>query len=191
MRGKALGMSADTSARIICYCRDCQAFARYLGTPDILDAHGGSEVIQLTQSQLRIETGLDKLACVRLSETGLARFYASCCRTPIGNTMARARSPFFGVIQPFLQPPAGGSLDQALGPVRLYLQTKSASSPVPPHPDAPSAFLGFAHVAAVIFKGMFRGAHKPSVLFTPDGKLSVTPEILGPERHQALRAGTA
>jgi hypothetical protein len=191
VRGKALGVSTETGSRVICYCRDCQAFGRFLGTPGILDPQGGSEIFQMTQSQLRLDTGVDKLACVRLSETGMMRFYAGCCRTPIGNTLARARSPFIGVVQPFMDPGEGRTLDQALGPVRLYLQTKSATAPVQPNPAAPSAFRGFAHLAAVIVKGMLLGKHKPSALFGADGKPVATPEILAPERHQSLRAGTA
>jgi hypothetical protein len=191
LRGKALGVSSETGSRIICYCRDCQAFARFLGGPGILDAHGGSEIFQLTQAQLRFDSGLDKLACVRLSETGMLRFYAGCCRTPIGNSMTRARSPFFGVVQPFMDPGAGRTLEQVLGPVRLYLQTQSAATPLPPNPAAPSTFRGFAHLAAVLLKGLLLGKHKPSAFFGADGKPAVTPEILAPERHQSLRAGTA
>ena len=191
LRGKALAVSTDTGSRLICYCRDCQAFARFLGGPGILDAHGGSDIFQLTQSQLRIDAGLDKLTCVRLSETGMLRFYAGCCRTPIGNTMARARAPFFGLVQPFMDPGEGRSLDQVLGPVRLYLYTQSATAPLSPEPAAPSAFRGYAHLGAVMLKGMLLGKHKPSAFFGADGKPVVTPEILAPERHQSLRAGTA
>jgi hypothetical protein len=191
LRGKVLGVSTDRGARIVCYCRDCQAFARFLGTPGILDAQGGSDIFQITQSQLRFDSGQDKLACVRLSETGLLRFYASCCRTPIGNTIARARSPYVGVVQPIMDPGEGRSLDQVLGPVRLYIQTKSATAPVQPDPATPSAWRGYALLIGVIIKGLLRGKHKPSALFGADGKPVVTPEVLAPEQHQSLRAGAA
>jgi hypothetical protein len=191
LRGKALAVSTETGSRVICYCRDCQAFARFLGTPGILDAQGGSDVFQLTHSQLRIDTGSDKLACVRLSERGLLRFYAGCCRTPIGNTVARARAPLFVIVRPFMQPGEGRTLDQVLGPVSLHLQTKGATSPVPPDPSAPSAFRAGAHLAVNIVKGVLLGKHKPSVFFDADGKQLLTPEILSPERHQSLRTGAA
>jgi Family of unknown function (DUF6151) len=190
MRGKALGVSPETGSRLSCYCRDCQAFARFLGTPGILDAQGGSDIFQLTQSQLRLETGGDKLACVQLSESGLLRFYAGCCRTPIGNMIARTRSPFLGLVQPFMDPGQGRSLDDLLGPVRLYLKTESATAPVQSDLSTFSKIGGVAHLIAVIVKGVLAGKHKPSPFFTPDGKSVVTPEILAPERHEALRAGS-
>jgi hypothetical protein len=188
MRGKALGVSPETGSRVYCYCRDCQAFARFLGTPGILDAQGGSDVFQLTQSQLRLETGIDKLACVRLSESGLMRFYAGCCRTPIGNMIARSRSPFFALVQPFMDPGEGRSLGDVLGPVRLYIKTDGATAPVQNDVSTLNKIGGFAHLFAVIIKGVLAGKHKPSPFFTPDGKPVVTPEILAPERHEALRA---
>jgi Family of unknown function (DUF6151) len=191
LRGKALGVSTETGSRAICYCRDCQAFARFLGTPGILDAQGGSEVFQLTHSQLRIDSGSDKLACVRLSERGLLRFYTGCCRTPIGNTMARARAPLFVIVRPLMQPGEGRTLDQVLGPVGLYLQAKSATGPVQLDPAAPSAFRAGTRLAVNIVKGLLLGKHKPSVFFDSDGKQLLTPEILTPERHQSLRTGAA
>ena len=34
------------TVRAICYCRDCQAFARYLARAgDVLDEHGGTDIV--------------------------------------------------------------------------------------------------------------------------------------------------
>lgn len=44
----------ETANRGICYGRDCQAFARYLGREsEILDEHAGTEVFQLNPRQWR------------------------------------------------------------------------------------------------------------------------------------------
>src|ERR1700761_5845308 len=76
------------AGRGVCYCRDCRAFAHFLGRPgDILDAQGGTDVMATLPSYVTFTQGKDKLACMSLSERGMLRWYASCCNTPIGNTM--------------------------------------------------------------------------------------------------------
>ena len=73
--------------RVVCYCRDCQAFAYFLGREaDVLDELGGSEVVQILPRNLTFTQGVETLACLRLTENGLLRWYAACCSTPIGNT---------------------------------------------------------------------------------------------------------
>jgi hypothetical protein len=191
LRGKLLGVSAETGSRMLCYCRDCQAFARFLGTPGMLDAQGGSEVFQTTQAQLRLASGQDKLACVRLSDKGLLRFYASCCRSPIGNMLARRRSPFLGIAQPFMDPGVGRTLDPVLGPVILSARSGAATAPLPPNRPKPNPILGVTHILRVIAASVLFGKHTPTPFFDANDKLVVTPEILTPERHQALRAGAA
>lgn len=96
-----------------------------------LDAHGGSDVFQATPAQLHIDARAEKLACLRLSEKGLMRWYTSCCRTPVGNQLPRANSPFIGLVQPFIQAADGRTLDQLFGPPRLRIQMQSATTPVP------------------------------------------------------------
>ena len=90
--------SAGTSNRIICYCTDCRAFARFLARPDVVDARGGTEIIQVAQSRVRITRGKERLAAIRLTENGMVRWYASCCRTPIGNTMINPKMGFIGLV---------------------------------------------------------------------------------------------
>ena len=69
--------------RGVCYCKDCQAFAHFLETADsVLDSAGGTEVIQTTPANVTITQGQSKLACVRLRNKGLLRWYTSCCKTP-------------------------------------------------------------------------------------------------------------
>jgi hypothetical protein len=83
--------------RVCCYCDDCQAYAHHLERADVLDANGGSDVIQVAPAGLSFERGAERIACVRLSEKGLFRWHASCCKTPVGNTMG-PWLPFVGII---------------------------------------------------------------------------------------------
>ena len=113
-----------TAIRAICYCKDCQAFARYLGrAADVLDEHGGTDILATLPSHVRFEQGLDALACMSLSETGILRWYASCCRTPLGNTPRDRKTHYVGLVHSCL---ASEPLDASFGPARLHFNAKSA-----------------------------------------------------------------
>jgi hypothetical protein len=43
MRGVASHVSPSSGFRFICYCKDCQVFARFLEREDVLDPAGGCE----------------------------------------------------------------------------------------------------------------------------------------------------
>jgi hypothetical protein len=126
--------SADRAGRAVCYCRDCQAFARFLGNPErILDEHAGTDIIATSPRLVRIERGTEQLRCMSLSENGLLRWYAACCRTPIGNTPRDPKLSYVGLVHNCL---AGSprELDQAFGPPRVALNTASAVGKVNPTP---------------------------------------------------------
>src|SRR5688572_12534539 len=89
LRAVVRGASGGRGNHVVCYCDDCQSFAHFLErADDTLDAHGGTEIYQMSPARLEIIDGADRLACVRLAPKGLLRWYAACCRTPIGNTLA-------------------------------------------------------------------------------------------------------
>jgi hypothetical protein len=109
VRGRVAGMSPRTVNRVVCYCDDCQAFAHWLGRADVLDASGGSDIIQVAPASLAFERGRERIAGMRLSPKGLHRFYADCCKTPLGNTVGPA-IPFVGIVaQAFADPHAAGA----------------------------------------------------------------------------------
>ena len=89
VQGVARDVSPKTGNRLVCMCDDCQAYAHHLGRAEhILDRNGGTEVFQLTPSQLTLTEGREHLRCLRLKEKGLMRWYAGCCNTPVANTLA-------------------------------------------------------------------------------------------------------
>jgi len=47
MRGVASDVSPSTGLRFVCYCKDCQAFARFLERADVLDPAGGTDIFQM------------------------------------------------------------------------------------------------------------------------------------------------
>src|SRR3954454_2044057 len=89
--------SPRTANRITCYCDDCQGYAHQLGRADLLDIHGGTDIVQVAPASLTFLQGQDKITAVRLSPKGLYRWCARCCNTPVGNTVSPS-IPFVGLV---------------------------------------------------------------------------------------------
>ena len=54
----------STANRAVCYCKDCQAFAHFLGrSADVLDERGGSDVVQILPKNITFTQGVESLAC--------------------------------------------------------------------------------------------------------------------------------
>lgn len=190
LEGVARGVDPSAGNNLKCYCDDCQSFQHFLDKADaVLDEHGGTQIFQMSQGNLEISRGRDRLACVRLRPGGTFRWYASCCRTPIGNTVGTSKIPFVGVVTECLSSPDGGSLDASLGPIKLGVHGRYAlGEPVGinVHKKAPPSFvLGFIG-RLIVWR--LRGDHKRSPFFDADGKLNVTPKILAAEELAVVEA---
>ena len=175
VKGSAINVTSSSGTRVVCCCSDCQAFALYLDRDThILDEFGGTEIFQMSQSQINIQQGQDKLKSMRLTKNGLLRWYTSCCNTPIGNTM-NANMPFVGVIHTFINVP---SRDSVLGPIRAFVQTQYAKG-VPDYPKHSAKFpIGItARIIRKMLLWKLQGKHKPSVFFGDDGQPVVQPII--------------
>ena len=166
--GCATDVTPSSGNRVICCCCDCQAFAVYLGrAEDVLDESGGTELFQMSQSQVTIQHGQDKLQSMRLSDKGLLRWYTSCCNTPVGNTI-NAKMPFVGVVHSFIDVP---NRDEVLGPVKAVVQTQYAKG-VPHYPKhSPKFPLGVTlGIVGQLLLWKLQGKQKPSVFFSDDGR---------------------
>lgn len=95
--GMRANIDTGDGSRLICYCDDCQAFARIVGREDWLDDAGGSELFQTTPDRVEITQGADRLACLRLTSKGPLRWSASCCGTPFANTQTTRQVPFASI----------------------------------------------------------------------------------------------
>ena len=100
VRGVASDVSPSGGFRFVCYCKDCQAFARFLERPDVLDPAGGTDIFQMPPARVRLSAGMDAVRCLRLSDKGVLRWYTDCCRT-LSATPQRSRAsrswPWFTV----------------------------------------------------------------------------------------------
>jgi hypothetical protein len=92
VRGRFTDYRRDRSNRVTCYCDDCQAFARWLGRPDVLDAHGGSDIVQVAPAALTYDTGAEHLRCMQLGpKVPTAGTPPAANNPPATHSAARAR----------------------------------------------------------------------------------------------------
>ena len=97
VRGLARDVTPTAGFRFVCYCENCQAFARFLQRPDVLDTAGGTDIFQMAAGRVTLTAGTDAVRCLRFSNKVL-RWYAHCCRTPIANTAVSPRFPVVALI---------------------------------------------------------------------------------------------
>lgn len=183
LRGQ-LDAAPSPSVHAICYCDDCQAYGRWLGRDDLLDAHGGTEVVQTWPARVRFEVAGPPLALMKLSEKGLHRWSAACCRTPVANTMGSARLPFTGVLRRAIDVD-DARLGALYGPAH-GIQGRFAVGGCPPGAHR-SASLGIiVNAVNLLARGAWAGGHAPSPFFGADGKPVVAPLVLNSEARRAL-----
>ena len=185
--GKVQGTlsSPRSSNRVICYCGDCQAFVRFLGRTDIMDASGGTDIVQVAQAQMKLPR--EELRSMRLSEKGPLRWYTDCCKTPAGNMLASYRSPFVGFASALIVPGGGRTLDEVVGPVKDAIHGRDAIGGCPPHAH-PTASLGLiARSVGFLAKNALLGRHTPSPFFDARTHAPVSPpKVLTPAERKAL-----
>lgn len=185
VRGSVTNASPRTVNRVGCYCDDCQAFAHWLGCADLLDAQGRSDIIQVAPATFAFVQGQDRVKGVRLSPKGLYRWYASCCNTPVGNTLSPS-VPFVGIHASAFDQDAPRA-DSVFGPPTGAVQGKFAIGEAPQGTTRirPSLLLGV--IAKVLGWRLF-GKVWPHPFFTRDGARPIYPvEVLSQEAREALR----
>ena len=171
--------------RVVCYCKDCQAFARFLGQErETLDAQGGSEVIQTLPKNVTFTQGVDSLACMRLTDKGMVRWYADCCRTPIGNTLENYKISFIGLLHNCLES-SGRPLQDSFGPIRTYANPHGAIGEPKPKATGMGATLGW--VAKTIIKARLNGDCRRTPFFKDGRPIAIPRVISSAERASAMR----
>ena len=173
------------SNQLICYCRDCQAFARYLGhAEEILDGQGGSTIVQVAPERVEITQGQDQLAAMRLSPNGLLRWYAACCRTPLGNTLPNRQRPFVGLVHNCLD---SAPLTPSFGPVRGQFFTKGATGG--PRPAEHGLLPAALRIVAMMLGSLLSGRYRHTPFFDENNRPVATPLVITPEERDRLRQG--
>lgn len=187
VRGVASEVAPSNGFRFVCYCKDCQAFARFLERPDVLDAAGGTDIFQMPPGRVKFTTGTDAVRCLRLSGK-VFRWYTDCCRTPIANTAASPRFPVVALIHSFMDDDSDGrSRDELIGPPLCRIYERSAIGPLPPTAPAPPSFGVFARRASKILGWWLRRLARPNPFFDDrtNAPCSV-PRVLTPSERATL-----
>ena len=176
--------------RAVCYCRDCQAFAHFLGRArDVLDERGGTDVIQVLPRNVVFTQGAEALACMRLTPKGLVRWYAGCCKTPIGNTLATPKLSFIGLVHTCLEGASeagdANSLDEVFGPVRCWVNPNGAKGE--PKPEAAGLGRTLRWFFRTVLKARFNGDYRNTPFFdVATGTPVVAPRVLTEAEHSEL-----
>ena len=165
VRGVARMAMPSEGFRFVCYCTDCQAFARFLERPDVLDAAGGTDIVHIPAARVTLTAGVDAVRCVGFSAKVL-RWYADCSRTPIANTAATPRFPIVALIHSFMDHEAHGrSRDDVLGPPLCRIYDRAAIAPLPPDAPPPPSLGLFMRRAARLLGWWGRGLGRPNPFF--------------------------
>ncbi|MDJ1185153.1 DUF6151 family protein [Roseofilum casamattae] len=185
--GRLQGSVADvkTANRVVCYCQDCQAFAHFLGrSSEILDRYGGTDIVQTLPKHVSFTQGTEVLACMRLTETGLLRWYTSCCNTPIGNTLPSYKMSFVGLVHNCLES-SDVTLDNSFGPVCSHVHAKYAKGE--PKPKQVGFTAAIARNMARILKARIDGSYKQTPFFSADSEMpAASPTLLSDREYKEI-----
>jgi hypothetical protein len=189
LKGIITEVSPTLNRRTVCLCRDCQAYAHYLGgVQKILDENGGTDVTPFHPAKIQLTEGLENLDCVRLSSDGMIRWFAKCCKTPIANSTPNAKIPFAGVMHTifdFSKDP--WQREQKLGPITRRMFGKYGIGKLPPgtHMGMPPEMMFSTLKFALV--GLLKGLSKPSPFFDArTGKPTVEPKVLSDAEYDVL-----
>jgi len=190
--GRLAGEIVDPrdSWHVVCYCRDCQAYAHALGQPqEVLDEHGGTHIVAVRPRQVHITRGREVLSCVSLAPGGLLRWYAGCCGTPLAHTPRDPHTPYVGLVHSALaDSPAG--LERTYGPVRYRANRRGARGRAPANPAGSTVAL--AGILFALFRGRYGGSWRLTPFFEAGTSKPVArPRVLSPEQLQRVRAAVA
>ena len=178
----------ELGTRAVCYCRDCQAFAHFLGLPKgMLDSLGGTDIVAVRPRTVTFRRGIENLACMSLSPKGTLRWYTSCCRTPIGNTPRDYRQSHVGLIHSCLEL-SGAGVDDSFGPVRMRVNVHGAKGKPDTSPRLAFALAVLRYLSSLAWSRL-SGMYRVNPFFGPGGSPRVEPQVPGPSEKAALFSG--
>jgi hypothetical protein len=183
--GRVENASPQAVNRVVCYCDDCQAFAHAIGRADLLNAQGGTDIVQVAPASLTFVKGQQHIAGLRLTPKGLLRFHTTCCNTPVGNTLSPA-IPFVGVVAQVCDGGPPGTDSTFGAPVGAIFGKYAVGQP-----PAGSTSLNLSLLLRAIGKVLgwrLRGKVWPHPFFQPRTREPIYPlTVLSPEQREALR----
>ena len=170
LRGVVRDVSPRTVNRVVCCCQGCQGYAHRLGrAAEILDEHGGTHVFQASPGRFAITEGEEYLACLQQTEKGALRWFASCCDSPIANTLPSMQMPFLAIVETVVdRSQLDASIDDLLGPVLVRVNGRFPRALARRLRATRWALVKMlARYGPMLLMWRLRGAHKASPLFDP------------------------
>jgi hypothetical protein len=145
---------------------------------------GGTDIVATLPKYVSFTSGVGSLACLSLTDQGLLRWYASCCGTPIGNTMRDFRVPYVGLVHICLGTPA--AVEESFGPVRLRVNTRSAKG----HPQLMplSMVAALLRFAPTVLFARLDGGYRTTPFFAADGTPIAQRKVLTSSELAVARA---
>lgn len=135
----------------------------HIGRAELLDGHGGTDIVQVAPSSVVFDRGTDRVTGVRLNPKGMYRWYASCCKTPLGNTVSPS-IPFIG-IGPEVFRVSGDARDRVFGRAQP-IQGQFAIG-TPPHGSTRLTVPFIARTLRLLLGWKLRGRAWPHPFFDP------------------------
>jgi len=168
----------QSGTHVDCFCADCRANELLHHQPD--PAPGAVDLFQMAPDAIRFAAGFDRLSVIRLGPKGLLRWYATCCDTPMFNTLARPTLPFAAIRTACLDAP------ERLGPLRGHGFV--------PQPGGKSKHQGGLAVVGGILRralsGRLSGRWRDTPFFDVEtGSPSAPVRVLSREERAALYPG--
>ncbi|MFQ1702877.1 DUF6151 family protein [Loktanella agnita] len=121
----ALTVALEGGTRVVCYCNSCRGFVTRLGKSDILDECGGCDLYQVAPEAAQFVKGADKVVWTKMSDKGPARWFTTCCHTPLANTLPTRAIPFLTLQAAYL------SDKEALPPIEIRVFREFAKARLP------------------------------------------------------------
>jgi len=148
------------------------------------DSSGGAEFVAARAEHVAFEDGTEHLACLSLSEKGLLRWYAACCKTPIANTTRDWKFSYVGLIHTCLMADPE-SFDRSFPKVQMRVNTRSAKQSTPGMlVQTVTALCGF--MPRIIASRLFGTYRQTQFFISPDGIPSAEVYVLSEsERERA------
>jgi hypothetical protein len=185
VRGLVSDPSPRTVNRVVCYCDDCQAFAHQIGRADLLNAQGGSDIVQVAPATLSFMQGQERIVGLRLTPKGLFRWHTSCCNTPVGNTLTPS-IPFVGIVVQAIDTGTQRA-DEVFGEPIGAIMGKYAIGAAPEGSTRVNPSL-LVRVITRLLGWRLRGRVWPHPFFKRDTREPIYPvTVLSPEEREALR----
>jgi hypothetical protein len=122
-----------------------------------------------------------------LSAKGLRRWYADCCKTPLGNT-AGPSVPFVGILTCLVDPAADAAArERAFGPIIAHAFGQYARGGLPPNARAGTPLRWMMRMLPLMGRAFIARKHRPSPFFDEAGVPVSEPEVLTPAQRAQLR----